>query len=35
MTIVCVTGGDGEPLRSIPIPAEIAARFAAAAGATA
>ncbi len=28
MTIVCVTGGDGEPLRSIPIPAEIASRFA-------
>jgi YbgC/YbaW family acyl-CoA thioester hydrolase len=33
MTIVCVTGGDGEPLRSIPIPAEIATRFAVATGA--
>jgi YbgC/YbaW family acyl-CoA thioester hydrolase len=35
MTIVCVTGGDNEPMRSIPIPAEIAARFAVAAGASA
>ncbi len=35
MTIVCVTGGDGEPLRAIPIPADIAARFAAVTGAAA
>jgi len=35
MTIVCVTGGEGEPLRSMPIPAEIAARFAVAAGVSA
>jgi YbgC/YbaW family acyl-CoA thioester hydrolase len=27
MTIACVTGGDGEALRSIPIPPEIAAHF--------